>query len=434
MTTPLSPALKTQQDTQAFTDSFDGAFFLCRIPPQILESHDAASHLVVAQNERKLRAALVGALELRLEAAAAQIDLQLQAGPGVAQLFRQTKARNLGALARQHQIHVRPVAQNRESLLLQQHHDALLPHRPADAGDAGAAQLLHQAVVAAAGAHRALRTESIRGPLEDRARVVIEPAHQMGLGMILDAGALEVRAQGLEMRLRFRIQRVEQQRRPGDDPLHVRVLAVEDAQRIAVQAPPAILIQGGFMRAEISCELVAIGGARGGGAERIDEKLQAREAQPPQQPRRQQNHFRIDVRTREAECLRVDLMELTISSRLRPLAPEHRAHAPYAQPILPQQTVGYHGPHDSGGGFRTQGNVIFALVDEAEHFLFDDVRKIADRALEQLRLLDDRDAEFLVAVARKNLARDALQVLPCRGLCRQHVVDAAKRLDDLTQE
>ncbi len=29
-----------------------------------------------------------------------------------------------------------------------------------------------------------------------------------------------------------------------------------------------------------------------------------------------------------------------------------------------------------------KGNVILALIDEAEHFLFDDVGKIADRALE----------------------------------------------------
>ena len=39
----------------------------------------------------------------------------------------------------------------------------------------------------------------------------------MGLDMILDARALEVRAQGLEVRLRFRIQRVEQTRRPGNE-------------------------------------------------------------------------------------------------------------------------------------------------------------------------------------------------------------------------
>src|ERR1700730_7163788 len=96
MTTPLSQPLQTQQDPQAFIDSFDGAFFLCRLTPQILDSHDTASQLVVAQNEREFRAALVGALELRLEAAAAQIDLQCQGGPRVSQLFCQSKARNLG--------------------------------------------------------------------------------------------------------------------------------------------------------------------------------------------------------------------------------------------------------------------------------------------------------------------------------------------------
>ena len=103
-------------------------------------------------------------------------------------------------------------------------------------------------------------------------------------------------------------------------------------------------------------------------------------------------------------------MELAVAARLRPLAPEHGAHAPDSQPAFAQQPVGDHRAHDACGRLGPQGDVILALVDEAEHFLLDDVGKIADRALEQLRLLDDGHAEFLVPVAGEYLPRDALQI------------------------
>ena len=78
--------------------------------------------------------------------------------------------------------------------------------------------------------------------------------------------------------------------------------------------------------------------------------------------------------------------------------------------------------------------MILALIDETEHLLFDDVREISDRTLEQLRLFDHRNAELLVPVSRENLPRDALQVLPGRDLRGQHIVYAAQGLDDLAQE
>jgi hypothetical protein len=77
--------------------------------------------------------------------------------------------------------------------------------------------------------------------------------------------------------------------------------------------------------------------------------------------------------------------------------------------------------------------VILALIDEAEHFLLDDIGEIADRALEQLRLLDHRHSEFLIPVTGKDFSRDLFQMLPRRGLRRQHIVNASQGLDDLTQ-
>ncbi len=96
-------------------------------------------------------------------------------------------------------------------------------------------------------------------------------------------------------------------------------------------------------------------------------------------------------------------MELPIAPRLRPFAPEHRSHAPHSQATLAQHSVRNHRAHDAGGRFGAQRDVVLALIDEAEHLLLDDIREIADRALEQLRLLDHGDAEFLIAVSLRTL-------------------------------
>src|ERR1700736_665361 len=62
---PLSP-FQTEQRPQAFTDLGYGVFLLRLILAQGLHCHYPAGHFVVPQNECKLRAALVGTLELRL--------------------------------------------------------------------------------------------------------------------------------------------------------------------------------------------------------------------------------------------------------------------------------------------------------------------------------------------------------------------------------
>ena len=127
-------------------------------------------------------------------------------------------------------------------------------------------------------------------------------------------------------------------------------------------------------------------------------------------------------------------MELAVASRLRPLAPEHRAHAPNAQPPLAQQPVRDHRARDAGGRFGPQRDVILALIDEAEHLLLDDVGEIADRALEQLRLLDDRAREIPRTRSSAKTSRVIRsRMLPRGGLRRQHIVNAAQGLDDLAQ-
>src|SRR5579871_5203056 len=129
---PPRPPLQTQQRPQAFTDRLERAFFLRALLAQGFERHHAARELILAEHEREARAALVGALELGLEAPSAEVHLQRQAGPRRAQPLGEREPFDLAALTREHQVHLGFGAGHHEPLALEQHDDALLPHRPAD--------------------------------------------------------------------------------------------------------------------------------------------------------------------------------------------------------------------------------------------------------------------------------------------------------------
>src|SRR5258708_12191510 len=114
-------------------------------------------------------------------------------------------------------------------------------------------------------------------------------------------------------------------------------------------------------------------------------------------------------------------MELAVAPRLRPFAPEHRTHAPDPEAPLAQHSVRNDGTDDAGGRFGPQRDVVLALIDEAEHLLLDDVGKVADRTLEQLRLLDHGNAELFVTVTREDLSHHAPQALPAPALPGQPI-------------
>jgi hypothetical protein len=63
-----------------------------------------------------------------------------------------------------------------------------------------AAQLLEQAVVAAAAAHGALRAEMVGDPLVDGEVVVVHPAHHARVDAVGQPGRIERRAHRIEVR------------------------------------------------------------------------------------------------------------------------------------------------------------------------------------------------------------------------------------------
>ena len=165
--------------------------------------------------------------------------------PGITQRSATCQREAAGRFALVHHVDIRRRAAGTAARCsCQQRQQALDAHRETAGRRRLAADLLDQAVVAAAGAHRALRAEPVGHPFEHGAVVIVQPAHQARIDV--------------EMRCRPRAampaaprnacsesssRSSSKLRRRLDQRLHRRILAVEHAQRIAVQAALRIVVQ-----------------------------------------------------------------------------------------------------------------------------------------------------------------------------------------------
>ena len=172
-------AVAAEPRAELVGDLVPGQLDLRRFGAQGLETDDAPFGFGVAEDQRQMRAALVGALQLRLEAAAAAVGSRCAAPAPHRAGVPPAPGPRPRPLAGDHEVHVRrePPA-SRRAAARSSRHDALLAQRPADGRRGLTAELRDQPVVASAGAHRILRAELGRHPLENGVRVVVEPAHQ----------------------------------------------------------------------------------------------------------------------------------------------------------------------------------------------------------------------------------------------------------------
>ena len=106
-----------------------------------------------------------------------------------------------------------------------------------------------------------MRTEAIGDPLEYGSVVVVEAANESGIYLEGDVGFLEQRLKLEEVlsRLRLRVEMIVELRRPGNDRLHLGVLAVENSQRIGVDATLRALVELVEFGLKIRRERIAVG-------------------------------------------------------------------------------------------------------------------------------------------------------------------------------
>jgi hypothetical protein len=115
-------------------------------------------------------------------------------------------------------------------------------HAPADARRRLAADQFDQAVVAPAAAHRALRAQAVGHPLEDREVVVVHAAHQARVDAVGLAGGVQ-HARTASKCLSDSPRKSSSCGAASTSGLHGRVLGVQDAQRVAVQAALRLGVQ-----------------------------------------------------------------------------------------------------------------------------------------------------------------------------------------------
>ncbi len=209
---------------------------------------------------------------------------------------------------------------------------------------------------------------------------------------------------------------------------HRRVLRVEQAERVALQA----LALGGRQAigafAVVRGQRLDVGGPAGRVADRVERHLDVRQARVPEEPRRELDDLRIDRRTRVADRLDVELPELAVAPGLRPVVAEHRTGLGQLHRLRP----GLHpvldvGADDAGGRLRPERPRLAVLGPrrEPEQLLLDDVGDLADPALEDVGLLEQRRLDALVAVARREVGGQPFEARPRRRLGRQEVAGAA---------
>jgi hypothetical protein len=211
------------------------------------------------------------------------------------------------------------------------------------------------------------------------------------------------------------------------DFLHIGVFAVQYAQRILVEAANTILIQAIFHCQEIIDQRVPVGMPRFRRSQRVDFQLQSGQTEPLPHACAHYNQFRIDVRPLVSERLDVELVKLAISPLLRFLVTEHRPGGPQFLALIVQQSIRDARPHHAGSRLGAQCQAHLVPILEGVHLLLDDVRHFANRAAEQLGMLQDRQSYFPITVGFDDITDNGLQVTPDRHRVRQDVVHSAYR-------
>ena len=282
------------------------------------------------------------------------------------------------------------------------------------------AQRFGQPVVAPAAQHRILRAQRAVDHFERGAHVVIQAAHQPRAHLVCDAAIVEVLLHRVEMRAARVAEVIDDARQLLDDGLVRFHFAIQHAQRIGFGAALAIAAHPRRHRFQLLPQALDVLRTAVAVAHRIDQQLETGEAGALEDLHHHLDHFGIHRGGFRADGLGADLVELPVAALLRALAAEHGAevvellHAgTLVEPVLDV------GADHRSGVLRPQREGAAVAVLEGVHLLGDDVGFLAHAAREQLRLLEDGRADFVVVIGAKDRARRGFHAVPHLGGWRQ---------------
>ena len=214
---------------RVFQPAFAGS--TSRSSPELMSRSVASA--AAGEDQRVPRADAVRLLHLALDRPVREIEVGGQTRP--AQLGHQREGARRGPRRRPpRRPHLARAGRLRSAVLLEREGDAVDPESPAAARCRRAAELLDQAVVAPAAPDSRLRPEALALELEDRARVVVEPADQGRVELVGDAIRLEKLANPLEVLGVRLVEAVKQSRCVGHHLPRALVVGVESPQWVGV--------------------------------------------------------------------------------------------------------------------------------------------------------------------------------------------------------
>ena len=185
-----------------------------------------------------------------------------------------------------------------------------------------------------------------------------------------------------------------------------------------------------FVGPQVGLQELAILAAGLGCAETGEAQADIADTHLLEQPLEEDDPLGVDRGVLRADRLRADLPELPVAPRLGPLVAEEARQVPE----LHRLTALVHAMFDVGaadrcGALWPQSQRAPAAVLEGEHLLADDVRGRAHASGEQLRGLERRSLDPLVAGAAEDRAGAGLDCEPRGHLLTEHVEGAPRRFD-----
>src|SRR5512140_307887 len=272
---------------------------LLRTRLQRLEDDGPRRAFLLAEEKGERRTRALGVLEAGAGALRGRHEVHGDAG--AAQLARERERVGDVRPVERDERHAAHGRDGRGAERLGEHvHEPVLADGEPDAGRLRAAQVRDELVVPPAAEERVLRAEAGGSDLEDGAGVVIEPPDETGLDSVRNPRRVE---KTKELRVMFgRLLRKvidhARQRGVGEPFRELRVLRIEDAQRVFLEAPPVVRVEQIHLR-------------RKPGAQRLDEPRslllgphgiqrhgEAREAEPPEEVEQHDEDFGVRRRVR----------------------------------------------------------------------------------------------------------------------------------------
>jgi hypothetical protein len=181
--------------------------------------------------------------------------------------------------------------------------------------------------------------------------------------------------------------------------------------------------------AVVGRELLDVGGAADRVPDRVEEDREGGEAGGGVEARRELDDLRVDRRPRVADGLDTELPERSISTGLRPVVAEHLGGRRDLHRLRPGlEAMLDVGADDARGRLGPERPPLAVLLArrEQEELLLDDVGDLADAALEDRDLLEQRGRDRVVAVALGKLGAEALEAQERDAILREQVARAPR--------